>query len=340
MEYGTPLRIVGRVPAGATLTTRVGSGEAVRIFTGAPVPRGVNTVVMQEDCSSDGLTVAINAPVTVGANIRAAGSDVRSGALMLQPGRRLRAQEVGLAAAAGRAELIVRRPLKVALFSTGDELRSPGVPLEPGTIYDANRYTVHALLKGIGAEVTDFGILPDQRDAVRSALARATDHDVIVTSGGVSVGEEDHVKAVVAELGSLDVWRLAVKPGKPLAIGRIGMTVFLGLPGNPVSAAVMFMLVGRVLLLRLAGAVPDIPPRFPVAAGFTLKRRRGRREFLRGWVEVDAQGRTVAQRVLNDSSGNLSSMTQSEGLIDIPAETAEIASGDCVHFMPFSGLVW
>lgn len=339
-QGGNPLRIVGRVPAGAAFSDRVGPGEAVRVFTGAPVPEGVDSVAMQEDCAATGGAVTVNGRVGPGANIRHAGTDVRAGAVVLGPGCRLRAQEVGVAAAVGRTALAVRRPLRVALFSTGDELRAPGVFLPPGAIYDANRYSVHALLAGLGAQVTDLGILPDRRGAVLDALERGSDHDLIVTSGGVSVGEEDHVRAAVMELGSIDTWRLAVKPGKPLAFGRIGRTAFLGLPGNPVSAMVMFMLVGRPLILRLSGGIPAIPLRFGVTAGFDFSKRAGRREFLRGWIEAKADGSTVARKVVNDSSGDLTSLTRSAGLIDVPAETTGIKAGDRVDFIPFSELAW
>ncbi|WP_029006943.1 gephyrin-like molybdotransferase Glp [Azospirillum halopraeferens] len=336
-----PLRlpVVGRVPAGSVFPGTVGTGQAVRIFTGAPVPAGVDTVAMQEDCrAADGI-VTVGSPPPRGANVRAAGEDMKAGAVVLTPGRRLRAQEIGLVAAVGRSALAVRRPLRVVLFSTGDELREPGTAKPAGAIYDANRYTVGAQLAALGVAVEDLGILPDRPDAVRAALAAAAERaDLIITSGGVSVGEEDHVKGAVEALGSIDLWRLAIKPGKPLALGRVGGAVFLGLPGNPVSAMVTFMLVGRPLVLRLAGADPTPVARCLVVAGFAFRRKPGRREFLRARLETGADGLPVARKFPNDSSGVLTSMVEADGLVDMPESADEIREGDMVAFLPFTGL--
>lgn len=334
------LPVVGRVPAGSVFAGTVAVGQAVRIFTGAPVPAGVDTVVMQEDCTAneDG-SVTINRAPKPGANIRPAGEDMRAGAEVLHPGVRLRAQDVGLAAAVGRADVQVRRPLNVVLFSTGDELREPGAPKPDGAIYDANRYTIAAQLQALGVAVEDLGILPDRAEVVRAALADAAERaDLIVTSGGVSVGEEDHVKAAVNALGGIDLWRLAIKPGKPVAIGRVGETPFLGLPGNPVSAMVTFMLIGRPLVMRLMGVEKTTVPRCLAVAGFSFRKKAGRREFLRATLETGPDGRPMAVKFPNDSSGVLTSMVEADGLVDVPADTQEVREGDLVTFLPFTGL--
>ncbi|MCW2238735.1 molybdopterin molybdotransferase MoeA [Azospirillum canadense] len=332
------LAVVGRVPAGSVFSGKVGPIDAVRIFTGAPLPDGADTVAMQEECEAGDGTVLVP-PLERGSNVRAAGEDMHAGAVVLAEGRRLRAQEVGLAAAVGRSTLQVRRRLRVALFSTGDELREPGGGKPDGAIFDANRYTLAAQLLALGVELRDLGILPDQPDAVRAALASAAESvDLIVSSGGMSVGEEDHVKAAVAALGSLHLWRLALRPGKPLALGQVGEIPFLGLPGNPVSAMVTFMLVGRPLVLRLSGG-ESVVPRSLVVAGFSFTKKPGRREFLRARLETGADGRPVAHKFPNNSSGVLTSMAESDGLIDMAADATEIRAGDLVDFLPFTGLL-
>ncbi|HRJ61001.1 MAG TPA: molybdopterin molybdotransferase MoeA, partial [Azospirillaceae bacterium] len=254
-------------------------------------------------------------------------------------GMRLRAQEIGLAAAMGRRSVLARKPLRVVLFSTGDELREPGADKPAWAIYDTNRYAVGAQLTALGCLVEDLGILPDKPEAVRAALAEAaTRADLLVTSGGVSVGEEDHVKGVVQSLGRLDMWRLAIRPGKPLALGRVGDAVFLGLPGNPVSAMVTFMLMGRPLVLRLSGAAQRAPARTLAVAGFALKKKAGRREFPRVRLAVGVDGIPTLEKFPNDSSGVLTSMVEADGLADIPAETTEVKPGDLIGFLPFTGL--
>jgi len=341
-EAGTGMRrlsVVGRIPAGSCFEGLVRPGEAVRIFTGAPVPAGVDTVAMQEDCRGEEGSVLVPAALKRGSNIRPAGEDMTAGSVVLRPGQRLRAQEIGLAAAVGRAALTVRKPLRVVLFSTGDELREPGTPKPSHAIYDANRYTLAAQLTALGVEVHDLGILPDRPDATRAALAKAAGTaDLLVTSGGVSVGEEDHVKAAVNALGSIDLWTLAIKPGKPLALGRVGDTPFLGLPGNPVSAMVTFLLVGRPLVLRLSGATSTATSRSLVVSGFSFDKKAGRREFLRARLEPGPDGRPVAIKFPSNSSGVLTSMVEADGLVDVPADTQTVRPGDLVDFLPFTGL--
>jgi len=337
-EVDTRLPLVqGRAAAGHPFAGAVPRGHALRVFTGAVMPTGPDTVMMQEDCVAEPGAVVIRPGIKRGANRRRAGEDVRQGAAALKRGRRLRPQDVGMAAALGRASLKVYRPLRVALFSTGDELREPGRKLPPGAIYDSNRYTLMGLLGGLGCAVTDLGILGDRLATVRAALAKAARrHDLIVTSGGVSTGEEDHVKAAVEAEGSLHVWRLAIKPGRPAALGQVGRVPFLGLPGNPVAVMVTFYGLARALVLLLSGAEPEPPHRFKVRAGFDHKKKAERREFLRARLERDADGAPVARRFPRDGAGILSSMVESDGLVELPEDLTQLAAGSMVDFLPFS----
>ncbi|MEQ9606328.1 MAG: molybdopterin molybdotransferase MoeA, partial [Kiloniellaceae bacterium] len=244
---------------------------------------------------------------------------------------------VGQAAAVGRREVMVSTRLKVGLFSTGDELREPGTPLEPGAIYDSNRYTLHALLSGLGCAVDDLGILPDRFDAVRTALDAAKGkHDLLVTSGGVSVGEEDHVKAAVEALGKLHLWRLAVKPGRPIALGQVGRVPFVGLPGNPVAVVVTFLTIVRPLILRLMGGNDAPPHTFRVRAGFDHKKKKDRREWVRAHLVEDASGGLTAEKFPRDGAGILSSLVAADGLIELPEDLTRLEAGAMVEFLPFS----
>jgi molybdopterin molybdotransferase len=270
----TVLPVGGRATAGHPLGRPNGRGEAIRIFTGAPMPEGADTVMMQEDCVIENGRVRLKPGIRNGANRRHAGEDVPEGAVALSAGRRLGPAELGLAAALGYRELSVFRPLKVALLSTGDEVRNPGAPLPPGGIYDANRFMLAALLGGLGCAVTDFGIRPDREAALADTLAAAsTEHDLIVTSGGVSTGEEDHVKTAIERLGSLYFWRLAIKPGRPVALGQIGGVPLIGLPGNPVAVVVTFAVLARPLILKLTGAAASPPRLFRVRADFGYRKK-------------------------------------------------------------------
>lgn len=333
------LAVAGRVAAGHPFQGQVPTGQAVRIFTGAPMPAGLDTVAMQEDCrpEADGSCVTIPlGKLKGGSNRRKAGEDVAEGKAVLSAGTRLRPQELGLAAAVGRTALSVYRPLRAAVFSTGDEIRDPGQALPPGCIYDTNRYTASGLLRSLGAEVTDLGILPDKLDVIRQRLAEAAEgHDLILTSGGVSVGEEDHVKAAVEALGSLHFWRLAIKPGRPVALGEVNGTPFVGLPGNPVAVMVTFMLVARPLVLRLMGLAETAVPRYPVAAGFAFKHKPGRREWLRARVRAE-DGRLLAEKYHSEGSGMLSSMVWSDGLIEVPEDMGDVSPGDLLGFIPYA----
>lgn len=334
------LPVVGRVAAGHPLDGPLPRGGAVRIFTGAPLPEGADTVAMQEDCrEEDGGRVRLPLKLAEGDNARAAGEDITRGSVVLHAGTRLRPQELGVAAATGRASVRAFRPLRAAVFSTGDEIRDPGAALPPGCIFDTNRYTASGLLRALGAEVTDLGILPDRFEVIRDALAEAAaTHDLILTSGGVSVGDEDHVKPAVLAQGSLHFWRLAIKPGRPVALGEVGGTPFVGLPGNPVAVMVTFMLIARPMVLRLMGAARTELPRYPVEAGFAFRHKPGRREYLRARL-AHMDGRLVAAKFPSDGSGVLTSMSWSDGVVDIPEERGDIAPGETVDFLSYADMM-
>jgi molybdopterin molybdotransferase len=337
-----------RIPAGAS-GEPLQPGTVARIFTGAPIPQGADAVVMQEDCTALGTPadgppqVTVNAKPTLGQWIRRAGEDVARGAVVLQRGQRLGPAELGMAASVGMAQLdVVRRP-RVALFSTGDELVMPGQKaphdMPPGAIYNSNRFFLNSLLRRMGCEVTDLGIVPDQRDATVAALRTAAlTHDVILTSGGVSVGEEDHIKPAVQSLGSLDLWQIAIKPGKPFAHGRIpsghGACHFIGLPGNPVSSFVTFLLLVRPFLLQLQGVQQVAIKTVAARADFTWARADKRREFLR--VRRNADG--GLDLFPNQSSGVLTSAVWGDGLVDNPSGQT-IAPGDRVQYVALSELL-
>jgi len=332
----TILPVAGRAAAGHPLDRPAARGEAIRIFTGAPMPEGTDTVMMQEDCVVAEGRVHIKAGIKKGANRRHAGEDVGRGSVALPAGRRLKPADLGLAAALGEATVAVFRPLRVALLSTGDEVCEPGTLLAPGAIYDANRVMLAALLRGLGCIVSDLGIRPDRAAALADTLAdAAADHDLIVTSGGVSTGEEDHVRAAIEKLGRLDFWRLAIKPGRPVALGQVRGVPLIGLPGNPVAAALTFAILARPLILRLAGATLTPPLTFPVPAGFAYRKRAGRREYLRATL-ARTDGGLVARKYPRDGAGILSSIVQSDGFIILDESLSELAPGMAVDFLPFS----
>ena len=329
------LPVSQRIPAG-TVGTPLAPGSAARIFTGASIPPGADAVVMQEQCVFDAATnrVTIHARPEPGAWIRRAGEDIRAGATILTAGTRLEAQHLGLAASVGLARLPVVRAPRVALFSTGDELTLPGEPLRPGAIYSSNRYTLNGLLRAAGCVVTDLGIVPDDREATRAALrAAAAGHDCIVTSGGVSVGDEDHIRPAVEAEGRLDLWQIAVKPGKPLAYGRVGEALFIGLPGNPVSSFVTFLIFVRPVLLRLQGVAGVAPQTLTLRADFDWAKPDRRQEYLR--VRRNAQG--GLDLFPNQGSGVLTSTVWGDGLVENPPGQA-IKRGDPVRYLPFAAL--
>ncbi len=347
-EATMPLPVIRRVAAGDPPGETVPIGTAVRIFTGAPMPPGTDTVIMQEDCTADASataqgalgTVTVPTAIKVGNNRRLAGEDVEKGTVVLNVGRRLRGVDLAMAAATGHPIVPTRLPLRVALFSTGDELRPPGSVLTPGQIYDSNRYGVSGCLRAMGCDVTDLGALPDDRGLIEQAMRQAVGHHLVITSGGVSMGDEDHVRAAIETLGTLHFWRLAVKPGRPLALGSIGETVFLGLPGNPVAALVSLLIVGRPLIHRLQGRAPTPMVRYRLPAAFEFRKKAGRQEFIRAWIETDSQGCPQVQRFAAQGSGVLSSMVRAEGLVDIPADCTTIAPGDLVDYLPLTEALW
>lgn len=333
------LPVSGRAAAGHPLGRAAGPGEAIRIFTGAPMPDGTDTVMMQEDCVVEDGRVRLKPGIKKGANRRHAGEDVAAGTIALAAGRRLSPPDLGLAAALGHRRLPVFRALQVALLSTGDEVRDPGAPLPPGAIYDANRFMLGALLSGLGCTVSDLGIRPDREAALADILATASaEHDLIVTSGGVSTGEEDHVKSAIERLGSLHFWRLAIKPGRPVALGQVGGVPLIGLPGNPVAVIVTFVALARPLILKLAGAAPSTPRLFRVRAGFVYRKKPGRREYVRASLERHG-GAVVAVKFARDGAGILSSIVQSEGLVILDERSSDLAAGSMVDFLPFSEVI-
>jgi molybdopterin molybdotransferase len=335
----TVLPVSGRAAAGHPLGKPIGQGRAVRIFTGAPMPEGTDTVMMQEDCIVEGEQVRLRSGIKKGANRRHAGEDVAEGTVAIPAGRRLAPADLGLAAALGYSELPVFRRLRVALLSTGDEVRDPGTVLPPGMIFDANRFMLAALLGALGCTVSDFGIRPDREAALADALATASaKHDLIVTSGGVSTGEEDHVKPAIERLGRLHFWRLAIKPGRPVALGQIGNVPLIGLPGNPVAALVTFVVLARPLILKLAGAAPCPHRLFSVRAAFSYRKKPGRREYVRASLRRDGKA-LVAVKYPKDGAGILSSITGSEGLVIVDEQTSELAPGMTVDFLPFSEVI-
>ena len=336
---GTTLPVSQRIPAGV-VGTPLAPGSAARIFTGAQVPAGADAVVMQEQCVADGASVRVDVVPVAGQWIRRRGEDVRSGAVVLPAGTRLTPQALGLAATVGAATLEVARRPRVALFSTGDELAMPGEPLAPGAIYNSNRFTLRAAIQASGCDCTDLGIVPDRLDATREALRRAAAGcDLIVTSGGVSVGEEDHLRPAVQAEGRIELWQIAIKPGKPLAFGAVnrpdGSAAYvIGLPGNPVSSFLTFLILVRPVLLRLQGATALVPRRLRQRADFDWPRPDRRREFLRVRLN-DAGGLDLFP---NQSSGVLTSTVWGDGLIDNPSSQA-IKRGDTVRFLPFAELL-
>ena len=338
VDADTPLQVNQRIAAGSS-GEALGPGCAARIFTGAPVPAGADAIVMQEDCLPDGAQVRLLSQPKVGQWIRRCGEDVRAGRTVLCKGELLEPVSIGLAASIGFDRLTVAAPVRVALFSTGDELVMPGdvapKDMKPGAIYNSNRFFLRALLQRLGCTVTDMGIVPDKLDATLAALKTAsTAHDLVLTSGGVSVGEEDHIKPAVQALGQLNLWQIAIKPGKPFAYGKIGNSHFIGLPGNPVSSFVTFLLLVRPFIRKLQGATRIAPDSIAACAHFDWPKTDKRREFLRAKRNL-AGGLDL---FVNQSSGVLTSAVWADGLVDNPAGTA-IAYGDTVRFIPFASLM-
>ncbi|MEM9590172.1 MAG: gephyrin-like molybdotransferase Glp [Pseudomonadota bacterium] len=340
IQEGSTFRIVGAAAAGHPYEGEPASGDAVRIFTGAVMPAELNTVVMQEDVQIEDRGgepyVLIPPGLKPGANCRLAGEDTKPGETLVAAGARLRPQDVGSAAAAGLGAIQCRAPLKVAVFSTGDEILRPGESFVEGKVYDANAPMLHGLVETIGTEAVDLGVLPDTRSDVIDALSKASKaFDAIVISGGASQGQEDHVVASIDALGKRHLWQIAIKPGRPMSFGQIGDCVVLGLPGNPVAVFVCFLLYVRPVLTVLAGGSWPEPTRFPVVANFTQKKKVGRREFWRARLMQD-NGKLVVTKFARDGSGLISSLREADGLIEVAEDVAAVVAGELVDFIPYT----
>jgi molybdopterin molybdotransferase len=333
--------VIDRVAAGASAQAPLTQRAAVRIFTGAPMPQGADTVFMQEDVRvlPDG-QVVLPSGLDVGANVRLPGEDIAVGTAALSPGRRLRPQDIALAAALGATELKVRRRPRVAVFSTGDELALPGAAPGPAQLFDSNRVMLLAMLKRLGCEVSDLGILRDEPASLAPALREAArGHDLVLTSGGVSTGEEDHVKAAVEGIGSLVLWRMAIKPGRPVAMGVIEGAPFIGLPGNPAASFVTFVYVVRPAILALSGAAQDTPVPMMVRATFSYAKKIGRREYVRASLARGADGAFEATKFPREGAGLLSSLVETSGMVELPEQVISVTPGQLVAFYPYTSLL-
>jgi molybdopterin molybdotransferase len=342
----TRLHVVDRVAAGHDATHALRAGEATRIFTGAPMPDGADTVFMQEDCRIEDGAVIVPPGLKCGANRRLAGEDIGAGSLALPAGRRLAVQHVALAAALGLTALNVRRRVRVALFSTGDEIVEPGTRLPPAALYDSNRYLLSGLIARMGAAITDLGILSDDPKELAQALkAAAEDHDLVLTSGGVSTGEADYVRSTIESIGKIVFWRVAIKPGRPVAMGVIpalkpgDSAAFVGLPGNPVAVFVTFVRVVRPLLLRLSGALPEPLVAMPARAAFSYKKRKGRREYVRVSLRPAADGTIEAVKHAQDGAGVITSLTETDGLAELGEDVTAVEPGSLIGFLSYASLV-
>jgi molybdopterin molybdotransferase len=345
-KAATRLAVAGRLTAGSAAGQPIAPGTATRIFTGAPMPIGADTVFMQEDVQVEAGAVIVPPGLKSGANRRLAGEDVQRGQIVLPAGRRLAAQDVALAAAVGLTRLEVQRRVRVALFSTGDEIVEPGAPRPVAALYDANRYLLAGMLDRLGAELTDLGILKDDPPAVAQAIGEAArGHDLVLTSGGVSTGEADHVRDAIEKVGRLVFWRVAIKPGRPVAMGVLpgsnpgAGAAFVGLPGNPVAAFVTFARVVRPLLLRLAGAAPEPLQPLPVRLAFAYKKKTGRREYVRVALRPGADGVIEAIKHPQEGAGVITSLTETDGLAELTEDTTTVEPGSTVGFLSYATLM-
>jgi molybdopterin molybdotransferase len=332
--------VVGRIQAGMAPDRPVAPGQAIRIFTGAPLPEGVDTVYMQEDVRIDDAGRVVLPPgLKRGANVRPAGEDVAVGKAVLLAGHRMRPQDVALAAALGMTQVEVRRKIRVAIFSTGDEIVAPGNIRGPAQLYDSNRFMLMAMLARLGCETTDLGILTDDSGLIADALSEAASrHDLILASGGVSTGEADYVKAAVESVGTLVFWRVAIKPGRPVAMGVIRGTAFIGLPGNPVASFVTFAHIARAAIFALAGARQQPPVSRPLRAAFSYRKKAGRREYVRVSLRRTEDGTYEAVKFPREGAGLLSSLVETDGLVELGEETIQVEPGQTVQFLAYPDL--
>jgi len=332
--------VVGTAWAGRPYEDSIGAGECVRIMTGASMPRGSDTVVMQEQVEQDGGAVRIGTGHRPGQNVREAGEDLSVGEVAIPKGKRITPAELGLLASLGMAELKISRRLRVAFFSTGDELRSIGESLREGDVYDSNRYTLYGMLTRLGVEIIDMGVVPDTREALREGFRDAARNaDVVITTGGVSVGEADFVKEILAELGEVGFWKIAIKPGRPLAFGKVLDGVFFGLPGNPVAVMVTFYQFVQPALRHMMGETHIRPARFKAPSGTRLNKRAGRTEFVRAHLGTDESGQMAVHKTGFQGSGILSSMSRADCFIVLPPECAGVEPGEQVDVEVFEGMV-
>jgi molybdopterin molybdotransferase len=330
---------VGTVYAGHPFAVEVGEGECVRIMTGAPMPEALDTVIMQEQAEFDGQTLCIGDGHRAGQNVRQAGEDMAQGSVVFAPGRKMTAADLGVVASLGIAELAVKRRPVVAFFSTGDELRSISEPLGEGEIYDSNRYTLYGMLAGLGVDMLDMGVIADEPDAMRRAFNDAADHaDMIITSGGVSVGEADYIKPILQELGEITFWKIAMKPGRPLTFGKLGKAAFVGLPGNPVAVMVAFYQFALPALQYMMSGERREPFLVNAVATTQIRKRPGRTEFARGTASHGERGTLEVDVTGKQGSGILTSMSYGNCFIILPPEQGTVEPGDIVTIQPFSTL--
>lgn len=333
--------VAGRVQAGSLASDAIAPGNAVRIFTGAPMPTGADTVFMQEDVRIDRAGEVVLPPgLKTGANVRPAGEDVPAGHVALRAGQLLRPQDIALIAALGMTHVEVKRRLRVAVFSTGNEVVSPGTPRGGAQLFDSNRFMMTSMLKRLDCDVSDLGILRDDHASLAAGLKKAAaHHDLILTSGGVSTGEEDHVKAAVESIGSLVLWRMAIKPGRPVAMGIIDGAPFIGLPGNPVASFVTFTYVVRPTILALAGTAQRRPVPMPVRAAFSYKKKIGRREYVRVSLRRNGEGVLEATKFPREGAGLLSSLVDTDGLVELGEDVTMVEPGQTVGFLDYASLI-
>lgn len=336
LAFGRQKKVAATVAAGHPMKEPVPENSTVRIFTGAQLPDWADTVAIQEDCVAENGLVFLPERVEPFANCRAAGDDISAGQAVLGTGSRLRPQDIGIVAATGRNEMLVYRTLRVGIVATGDELIPPGEPLFRGCIYDTNRHCIAAAVRTLGGDVTDYGIVKDDPSLIEAVMARAAaENDLVITSGGMSAGDEDHVRGAVERLGRLEFWKIAMKPGKPLAVGWVKDVPFIGLPGNPAAAMITFWLIARPIALRLMGQRDVDASWLPVRADFAHRKSAGRREFLRARIDHGEDGSLLASVYHSNSSAMQMSLVWAHGLVEVPEDRTTIDPGDCLRYFPF-----